>query len=147
VATGGSTRSSSYGAIAALLGFGVYAPASPHSNRPPTRTCGQNRQGLVTSSVSGNVAPVEGEVFTCLGGLRGESRLFTDLDAWRNACRRRRGSEKTRPPSAIAAVDRLDVAHRPSAARWGSAASHCDVPLSTSTGVKSSISTVHSRGR
>ncbi len=64
-----------YAAIAALLGFGVYRGGEVAAHAHVLQ--------IDHIVVSGNVRLSRGEVFTMLGGLRGESLLFTDLDAWR----------------------------------------------------------------
>jgi cell division protein FtsQ len=64
-----------YGAIAALLAFGLYRGGEVAAHAHVLQ--------IDRIVVSGNVRLSRGEVFTMLGGLRGESLLFTDLDAWR----------------------------------------------------------------
>jgi cell division protein FtsQ len=64
-----------YSAIAALLVFGVYRGGAVAAHAHVLQ--------IDRIVVSGNVRLSKGEVLTMLGGLRGESLLFTDLDAWR----------------------------------------------------------------
>jgi len=64
-----------YGAIAALLAFGVYRGGEVAAHAHVLQ--------IDRIVVSGNVRLSKGEVLTMLGALRGESLLFTDLDAWR----------------------------------------------------------------
>jgi cell division protein FtsQ len=64
-----------YGAIAALLAFGVYRGGAVAAHAHVLQ--------IDHIVVSGNARLSKGEVFTMLDGLHGESLLFTDLDAWR----------------------------------------------------------------
>jgi cell division protein FtsQ len=64
-----------YGAIAALLAFGLYRGGAVAAHAHVLQ--------IDHIVVNGNVRLSKGEVFTMLDGLHGESLLFTDLDAWR----------------------------------------------------------------
>ncbi|MBZ5556080.1 MAG: FtsQ-type POTRA domain-containing protein [Acidobacteriia bacterium] len=64
-----------YSAIAALLAFGLYRGGAVAAHAHVLQ--------IDRIAVSGNVRLSKGEVLNMLGSLRGESLLFTDLDAWR----------------------------------------------------------------
>lgn len=64
-----------YSAIAGLLTFGLYREGAVAAHAHVLQ--------IDRIVVTGNVRLSKGEVLTMLGGLRGESLLWTDLDAWR----------------------------------------------------------------
>lgn len=64
-----------YSALAALLAFGLYRGAAVGAHAHVLQI-----DRLV---VRGNVRLSKGEVLAMLGGLRGESLVWTDLDVWR----------------------------------------------------------------
>jgi cell division protein FtsQ len=64
-----------YGALTALLAFGLYRGGAVAANAHVLQ--------IDRIVVRGNMRLSKGEVLTMLGGLRGESLLWTNLDAWR----------------------------------------------------------------
>jgi cell division protein FtsQ len=68
-------RALQYGALAALLAFGLYRGAAAGAHAHVLQ--------IDRIVVRGNVRLSKGEVLAMLGGLRGESLMWTDLDTWR----------------------------------------------------------------
>ncbi|MBI3400506.1 MAG: FtsQ-type POTRA domain-containing protein [Acidobacteria bacterium] len=64
-----------YGALAALLAFGLYRGGAVTANAHVLR--------IDRIVVRGNTRLSKGEVLNMLGGLQGESLLWTNLDTWR----------------------------------------------------------------
>jgi cell division protein FtsQ len=68
-----------YSALAALLAFGLYRGAAVGAHAHVLQ--------IDRIVVRGNVRLSKGEVLSMLGGLQGESLMWTDLDTWRTRLR------------------------------------------------------------